>query len=114
RRGGPFSGERRRMVYGAIEERLPWLFEDDRIFEAVEQLLGSHFVWIASDSNLYVGDTGWHPDSGSSPFEMGYDSLKIAVYLDPVDRNSGCLRVIPGSHRDPFHQTLVPMKERRN
>ena len=25
--------------------------------------------------------------------------LKIAFYLDPVDRDSGALRVIPGSHR---------------
>ncbi len=24
--------------------------------------------------------------------------MKVAFYLDPVDRDSGCLRVIPGSH----------------
>ena len=30
----------------------------------------------------------------------------MAFYLDPVDADSGCLRVIPGSHRNPLHDQL--------
>jgi len=33
------------------------------------------------------------------PFRLDRRLLKIAFYLDPVDRDTGALRVIPGSHR---------------
>ena len=33
-------------------------------------------------------------------------SIKAAFYLDPVGRESGCLRVVPGSHRSPLHEQL--------
>ena len=52
-----------------------------------------------------MGDTRWHSD--------GYNirpvkSIKIAFYLDPVTKNSGALRVIPGSHKtkDTFGNLL--------
>jgi ectoine hydroxylase-related dioxygenase (phytanoyl-CoA dioxygenase family) len=96
REGAEFDGGRRQGVLGVVEqdERLYRLLEDDRIYDAIEQLLGPGFVWIGSDGNLYVGDTGWHPDN------PGWDGrrIKIALYLDPVKKESGCLRVIPGSH----------------
>ena len=43
----------------------------------------------------------------------GYCSLKLAFYLDPVGRDTGYLRVVPGSHRrgDPYaeavHETIA-------
>ena len=38
----------------------------------------------------------WHADfDGLKPRRL---SIKIAFYLDPVDADTGCLRVIPGSH----------------
>jgi hypothetical protein len=95
RHGHEFSGEKRQGVLGFLEQRkdLWHLLEDDRIYLTVEELLGPEFVWIGSDGNLYVGDTDWHPDNPTT-----YRRLKVAFYLDPVDKNSGCLRVIPGSH----------------
>ena len=30
------------------------------------------------------------------------------IYLDPLDKNSGSLRVIPGSHRLPLHGQIEP------
>jgi hypothetical protein len=95
RHGRDFEGDKRQGVLGFLEQRegLRRLVEDDRIYTSVEQLLGPGFVWIGSDGNLYVGDTRWHPDN-SEP----YRRMKVAFYLDPVDRDSGCLRVIPGSH----------------
>jgi len=103
RSGGDFEGEKRQEVLGFLEQR-PDLFslvEDDRIFCALEQLLGPDFVWIGSDGNLYVGDTGWHPDGGDS-----YRSIKVAFYLDAVRKDSGCLRVIPGSHHAGYGDLL--------
>jgi ectoine hydroxylase-related dioxygenase (phytanoyl-CoA dioxygenase family) len=104
--GNAFTGRARHMVLGCVERRpgLARLIEDDRLFGAVEDLLGPDLVWITSDGNYYVGDTQWHPDAGG--LLPSYHLIKIALYLDPVRADSGCLRVIPGSHREPFHGTL--------
>jgi Phytanoyl-CoA dioxygenase (PhyH) len=94
RQGREFVGDKRQGVLGFVEQReqLWQLLEDDRIYLTVEQLLGAGFVWIGSDGNLYVGNTGWHPDNSAA-----YRRVKVAFYLDPVDKATGCLRVIPGS-----------------
>lgn len=112
RQGQPFDGAKRQAVLGFIEKRplLSALAEDDRIYGPIEQLLGEGFVWIGSDGNLYVGDTGWHPDGSN----LGYGRIKVAFYLDAVRADSGCLRVIPGSHREPLHGALASLRERRN
>ena len=112
RQGRPFPGEKRQAVFGFIEKRplLRRLVEDDRIYEPIEQLLGTGFVWIGSAGNLYVGDTGWHPDSR----ERDYDMIKVIFYLDPVGRNTGCLRAIPGSHRLPLHEDVGPLTLQRS
>ncbi|MCY3707438.1 MAG: phytanoyl-CoA dioxygenase family protein [Caldilineaceae bacterium] len=112
RQGKPFDGEQRQAVLGFIEKRplLSALAEDDRIYGPLEQLLGPGFVWIGSDGNLYVGDTGWHPDGSV----LDYGRIKVALYLDAVTEDTGCLRVIPGSHRLPLHAALDPLRQIRN
>ena len=111
RQGRPFDGAVRQAVLGIIEKRplLSGLVEDDRIYQPLEQLLGPGFVWIGSDGNLYVGDTGWHPDGS----DLDYGRIKVALYLDPVTKDTGCLRVVPGSHRMPLHGALDPLKGQR-
>ena len=111
RQGQPFSGEKRQAVMGCIEKRpmLTQLLDDDRVYLPIEQLLGQGFIWNGSDGNLYVGDTPWHPDGS----EFGYGRIKVAFYLDPVTKGTGCLRVIPGSHRLPLHNALQPLREQR-
>ena len=112
RQGQPFAGETRQAVLGLIEKRplLSALVEDDRVYEPLEQLLGPGFVWIGSDGNLYVGDTGWHPDGSV----LDYGRIKVALYLDRVTKDTGCLRVIPGSHRLPLHDALDPLRQQRH
>jgi ectoine hydroxylase-related dioxygenase (phytanoyl-CoA dioxygenase family) len=112
RQGRPFEGDNRQIVYALVEKRLPWVLTDDRIFGTVERMLGANFTWIASDSNLYVGDTSWHPDNDRT--DLDYETLKVALYLDPVDRDTGCLRVIPGSHRPALHEDLRPLREEKD
>ena len=103
--GQPFCGDKRYAVGGCVERRpaLRRLIDDDRIYEPVEQLIGSEVMWWASDGNYYVGDTQWHPDA--TEFVTG-GRIKVALYLDPVTRETGCLRFIPGSHRQPLHGEL--------
>jgi len=106
RQGEAFAGEIRQAVSGWVERspRMRQLVEDDRIYEPLAQLLGPDFIWRASDGNLYVGDTAWHRDGAD--VEVGFTRIKVVFYLDPVGRDTGCLRVIPGSHRPPFHDEL--------
>jgi hypothetical protein len=109
RHNKPFEGKTRHAVSAFVEKRplLRQLVEDDRIYEPIRQLLGPDFIWQASDGNLYVGDTAWHRDAGD--LELNFTRIKVAVYLDPVGRETGCLRVIPGSHRAPLHDDLRPL-----
>ena len=106
RQGAPFPGKTRQSLYGITERSalLTGLVEDDRIYETVEGLFGPGFLWLCSEGNLYVGDTSWHPDGTN----LDYTSMKVSMYLDPLTKDTGCLRVIPGSHRYPFHEDLKP------
>jgi hypothetical protein len=70
----------------------------------ISAVLGDDYNYTASDGNFYVGDTRWHSDN----FTPKYKNIKMAFYLDPVTKDTGCLRVIPGSHRqgDAFAEKL--------
>ena len=113
RGGRPFTGDRRHGVISFAERRpgLSRLVEDDRVYGRIEALLGPDFMWIGSDGNLYVGDTQWHSDSRADPIEYGYTRVKVAFYLDTVTKDTGCLRVVPGSHVPPLHEELEALRE---
>ena len=78
------------------------LNDDPRFWETAEQLLGKEVLGVGGDSNYYVGDTAWHPDNNG----LRQDSVKFTIYLEPLDGNTGALRVIPGSHREPLHSAV--------
>ena len=88
------------MFGGPIEhrERLCTLVDDERIVAICNGVLGEHFNYASGDGNYYSGDTGWHPDGNWGQLF----SVKIAFYLDDLTRDTGCLRIIPGSHH-PNH-----------
>ena len=73
------------------------LLDDERISEAVEDLLGEDFVFLTSEGHRRRGGTGWHHDSLAPE---GLTHLKVVFYLQPVRADTGCLRVLPGTH---FH-----------
>ncbi len=104
--GAPHDGTRRSCIVPFIDqsETLCTLLDDSRIVAIANALLGEDFNYMGSDGNYYVGDTPWHSDGWHTEGRH----IKIALYLDPVGRDSGCLRVIPGSHRvdDPYAQQL--------
>ena len=110
RDGQPFDGAKTQTVLWFVEQhpRLAVLAEDDRIYGPIGQLLGEGFIWVLSDGNLYVGDTQWHGGLGQS--EMRPPALvrhiKVAIYPDTVTRETGALRVIPGSHICAYQEHL--------
>lgn len=85
------------------------LVADDRIYETVSHLLGHGCRWLCSEGHRYLGDTKWPPDGGST---QDYPFIKVSLYLDPLMNDTGCLRVIPGSHRSPLHDALKKLADR--
>ena len=86
--------------------RLHTLLDDPRTRDILASLLGDDFNYVGSDGNYYIGDSHWHSDTYSIPGGLRF--IKMALYLDPVTRATGALRVIPGSHRqgEPFAEQL--------
>ena len=78
-----------------LDARLSSLLDDPRIVGIAASLLGEDFNYMGSDGNYYAGDTSWHSDG----WHRDQLHIKIGFYLDDLSRDSGCLRVIPGSHR---------------
>jgi hypothetical protein len=83
-------------------------YASGRFVTPARQLLGDDCIGMGTDGNRYVGDTGWHPDHGQHPYPQR--GIKWALYLTPVTATTGALRVIPGSHLQPFP---VPMSLRQ-
>ena len=95
------------------DEYLSSLIDDPRIDDVCASILGDDYNYSGSDGNFYVGDTLWHSDGYR---ESRYLSFKMAFYLDPVATGTGCLRVIPGSHKhgDAFANTLEEVRRIRD
>lgn len=94
--GKPHEGKARSCIVPFIDQReaLCSLLDDSRILGIASSLLGDDFNYMGSDGNYYAGDTGWHSDG----WHKDILHIKIALYLDPLTRETGSLRVIPGSH----------------
>lgn len=94
--GKPHDGTKRSCIVPFPDQhpRLCEVLDDPRIDAIASGLLGDDYNFMPSDGNYYAGDTGWHSDGGNFVVRQ----IKIAYYLDPLTRDTGCLRVIPGSH----------------
>jgi ectoine hydroxylase-related dioxygenase (phytanoyl-CoA dioxygenase family) len=68
---------------------------DPRITGIAASLLGPDFEYAYSDGNLFYCDVYWHFDAFGSPIEQRH--IKMYFYLDALRRDTGALRVIPGS-----------------
>lgn len=91
-------------------ERLSTLLDHPKVEGLAASLIGDDFDYVGSDGNYYTGDTSWHSDG----FHTVGCFIKIALYLDPVRRESGALRVIPGSHRVDLHDSWAARRARNS
>ena len=97
-RGGDGHDGRKRLSVAPFlnhSEYLCSLLDDERLDAIARAFCGDGYQYWNSDGNYYVGDTPWHSD-GTLSNPVGF--VKLALYLDPVDAESGALRVILGSH----------------
>jgi hypothetical protein len=108
RQGEPFPGTKRQAMIPFFEHSPALLryMEDDRIYHLGTDLLGPGFVLNATEGNLHVGDTQWH---GGGPEAEVVPHIKIAFYLEPTTKDSGALRLIPGSNFAEIRQRLQPL-----
>jgi ectoine hydroxylase-related dioxygenase (phytanoyl-CoA dioxygenase family) len=74
-----------------------------KIHKLLEKLFNSSYVYAGSDSKIYDSDTNWHCDRKTKNHY-----LKCCFYLDNLNENTGCLRVLPGSQnsKDIYNNIL--------
>ena len=107
------AGIRGQLNWSNLGPETPFLaslLEDERFYGAAQQILGKDAVGYSSNANSFDGDrTEWHPDVG----DLDWHGIKFGFYLQPLGRDSGALRLIPGSHREPLLSDLrkVALKE---
>ena len=111
REGRPL-GEDQGQIQDLVEKGpvMTRMVVDDRIWGTVEALLGPGFIWNGSEGSLTFtqSDSRWHTDRRNEPHATTYS---FHLYLDKVRADTGCLRVIPGSHRPPLYDDLMPLNE---
>jgi len=66
--------------------------------------MGDDFILTVSEGILHTGGSRWHHDACAPE---GFFSMRVAIYLDPLGFEDGCLNVIPGSHFQEFREALV-------
>lgn len=77
-------------------DNLRWLLDDPRVHGIAESLLGESYEARPSDGSLFYCDTSWHSDIYAAPMDEYH--VKLSFYLDPVRRDTGAIRVIPGTN----------------
>jgi len=105
-------GHNEHLKWSTLGPKTPFLRslqEDTRFLGVAEQIHGKDVVGIFCRSNRFSGSvTEWHPDVE----DVRFQGIKFLFYLQPVDGETGALRVIPGSHQNPLHDKLLNIKLR--
>ena len=98
------DGERRR--FDNLHLFFPWAYRlatDEQLLNAVETILGPDLV-VDGTLVFYkpphdASYASWHQDSVYSGWHLT-PSVSAWIALTPSERSNGCMRAIPGSHKD--------------
>ena len=95
--GENHDGTSRTTFPGPIEHTptMCAILDHPSILGLIGGVLGEDFNYAGGDGNYYSGNTRWHPDGSWGQLF----AAKTAFYLDPLTRDTGAVRLIPGSHR---------------
>jgi hypothetical protein len=100
----PFDGTKRHdmNMMGSVTPFFSSLLDNrNRFLGLAEQLIG-RVLGMSAAVSRHITNTYWHYDS--TTYEL--PGLQFASYLIPVRADTGALRVIPGSHLQPFHNEI--------
>jgi phytanoyl-CoA hydroxylase len=94
---------RKLMWFMDVEPRLATLARHPRLLAVVGQLLGATPV-LFQDMALLKPPRGrekpWHQDHAYFNFPLGTPVVGVWIALDEATPENGCMRMMPGSHRD--------------
>jgi hypothetical protein len=97
-----------------------WLYKlvmDSRILDCVEDVLGPNFYQWGSNMMSKAAREGLHvplhQDSYDWPLRP-HDVVTVWIAFDDVDDENGCLRVIPGSHKNGLYPHIGHAPPLRN
>ena len=97
-------GTRRTARFVFEDANLANLIEQPKVMEVMRDIWGTECLYNGGQDMWENRDeTPWHCDG---PPGRETVTLKIALYLDEMDKNTGSLNVIPGSHHPEFSATL--------
>ena len=102
----------RRIIIPSFIDRSPdlaWLRHDPRLIGIVHQIIGEEYEYADSDGNLFDCDSSWHADMYGAPLWQHH--LKFSFYLEPLRRETGAIRVIPGTN---FNKSEFARRLRRD
>jgi phytanoyl-CoA hydroxylase len=95
------------QIMGATrhDERFAAHARDPRILDIVAGLLGTDDIKLFTDQALmkpafHGSDVSWHQDSAYWTAIDPPALVSCWTALDPVTEENGCVRMVPGSHRD--------------
>jgi hypothetical protein len=95
----PIHGNQRRVTIPSVvdkDPRLQWLRTDERVLGIARSLIGEPFEYADSDGSLFYCGTAWHADIYRAPWHQYH--IKLYFYLDPLSRENGAIRMIPGTN----------------
>jgi ectoine hydroxylase-related dioxygenase (phytanoyl-CoA dioxygenase family) len=78
-----------------------------RILDEIEQLVGpdilcvTSVIWVKNPRDGMIAT--WHQDSAYAGFDPGEGHLTWTA-ITPSTRDNGCVRFVPGTHREPLRQ----------
>ena len=83
------------------------ILEQDKFLDIANQVLEGEAIGSFSSANSFSGNrTDWHSDTQAKHWK----GLKFGVYLQSLNENTGALRVIPGSHKEPLHSDFKKIR----
>jgi hypothetical protein len=73
----------------------------EHLHPVARRLLGAEALPSPAEAILFFKEAPWHDDTGGD-----YSAVKFAAYLEPLRAENGALRLMPGSHRQPFRSAV--------
>ncbi len=105
---GTFDGTETHII-SMLGEDTPFyssLLEDPRFYGPASQLFGDDVFGLETNAYRYVSNSPWHFNDGA-PNIHGYGPKYQFPVFEPTMADTGALRFVPGSHRDPWQSELT-------